>query len=300
MRKPIAGEKHHWFPKAMAKTWVDTDGKVSRMNHLGRSRRLHPSATGYVPDHHNILWEGGSPWDSTFEPRFDAADNTFGEFTGWLDQIRSDHPFGARSKAVPVSDEARAILAECLASLIVRSPRLRFLAEKWAAQRQVQWLGFQPNNVNQTAGGTLQHLQGPFSRAIRSGGKLGFLIATEGSFLFGDGLMTNLQDSSDLPLSPMAMTAITPHVAVMWFSPSSCWAFPKAVSVGLSGDEVTSFNEIVQGHSRSTVFYIGEAPVLTESFKSGEHQCPYVGDAANRASVVDGWQAEILEVFEPG
>jgi hypothetical protein len=128
MRKPIPGEKHHWFPKAMSKAWADTEGQVWRTNSRGHTKKRHRSAWGYRPDNHNILSEGGSPWDSTFEPDFDTADNSFPELIRWLEAIRTEHPEDDRSKGVSISDDRRAAFAECLASLIVRSPRLRYLS----------------------------------------------------------------------------------------------------------------------------------------------------------------------------
>ena len=87
MRMPLPGQRHHWFPKSLAKAaWIDSDGTVARTNSRGQTKLLHPSATGYGRDNHNILSEGGSPWDSTFEPDFDKADNAFPQVVAWLEK----------------------------------------------------------------------------------------------------------------------------------------------------------------------------------------------------------------------
>lgn len=301
MRNPIPGEKHHWFPKALAKAWLGPDGLVGRTNSRGRSKRWHPSAIGYTPDNHNVLFEGGSPWDSTYEPQFDVADNALPEMAGWLETLRRDHPDGVRTGGVAVSDKRRARLAECLASLIVRSPRLRSLAEKWIAESQVRDFGFrEPHNLHITASGNLARCQEPFSRDIRTGGKIVFLLAGEESFLFGDGFMTNLHPGPDRVLQPMAMVAFTPNVAVLWFSPRSYPMFPAAVSIRLTKEEVSSFNDLVQIYSKDNLFHFGDRPNLHESFPSREHYIATSKGANHRTLVVDGWMAEALEVRWPG
>ncbi len=301
MRKPIPGQKHHWFPKAMSKAWVDSDGLVWRTNSRGHSKRWHPSAIGYGPNNHNILSDGGSPWDSTFEPDFDAADNAFPEVIRWLETMRGDHPPEVRVKGVAIADERRGQLAECLASLIVRSPRLRHLSEKWTAQYQVRDFGLpEPRNLHETAGANLRRCQEPFAREIRTGGKPAFLIATEGSFLFGDGFMTNFHPSPDRVLRPMAMAAFTPKIAVLWFSPGSYPLYPKGVSLRLTDEEVSSFNEIVQIYSKDNLFHVGDTPELHSAFPDCQHYIVHSNGANHRTPVVDDWMNEVLAVSEPG
>lgn len=301
MRKPIPGQKHHWFPKALAKGWADPKGRIWRTNSRGHSRRRHPSAMGYVPDNHNLLSEGGSPWDSTFEPDFDTADNAFPAVVRWLESIKEDHSGEERIRGVTVPEARRTPLAECLASLIVRSPRLRYLSEKWAAEFQVQHIGFrEPHNVHQTAGSNLRRLQEPFAREIRTGGKFAFLMAREGTFVFGDGFMTNINPYPDRVLHPMAMVAFTPKVAVLWFSPTSYPLFPAGASVRLTEAEVSSFNDVVQIYSRDNLFHAEGSIELHDSFPDCEHYIVTSNGANHRTPIVDGWMAEVLEVCEPG
>lgn len=302
MRKPLPGQRHHWFPKSLAKAaWIDADGMLSRTNSRGQTKRLHPSATGYGRDTHNILSEGGSLWDTTFEPDFDKADNAFPKLVAWLETIRAAHPGGDRSKGVRIGSAERGALAECLASLIVRSPRLRYLSEKQTGYFQVQHFGFaEPQNLHQTAGANLRRLQELFARDILTGGKFGFLIADEGTFVFGDGLMSNINPTPDRMLHPMALVAITPTVAVLWFSPMSYPSFPEGVSLRLSASEVVHANEITQIYSRDVLFHVGDPPDLHESFPQGQHCIVHSGGAHHRAPEVDGWMAEVLNVWEPG
>jgi hypothetical protein len=254
---------------------------------------------GYAPDNHNILSDGGSPWDSTFEPDFDVADNAFPAVLRWLEAIRSEHPPSERVRGVDISDDRRAQFAECLASLIVRSPRLRYLSEKWTAEYQVNDFGFpEPLNLHETAGANLRRCQVPFARDIRTRGKPAFLIASEGSFLFGDGFMTNFHPTPDRVLHAMAMTAFTPAVAVLWFSPRSYPTFPKGVSLRLTGGEVSRFNEIVQIYSRDSLFHAGEPPELHEAFKADQHFIVHMNGANHRNPFVDAWMEEALAVSE--
>lgn len=301
MRNPIPGQKHHWFPKAMSKAWADPEGLISRTNSRGHSKRWHPSAVGYGPDNHNILSDGGSPWDSTFEPDFDAADNAFPEVIRWVEAIQAAHPQRDRIRGVAIPDHRRAALAECLASLIVRSPRLRYLSEKWTAEAQVRDFGFQePHNLHQTAGANLRRCQEPFAREVRTGGKPTFLIAGDGSFLFGDGFMTNFHPSPDRILRPMAMAAFTPKVALLWFNSGSWPTYPKGVSLRLTGREVADFNDIVQIYSKDSLFHVGDPPDIHPSWPDRQHYIVTTDGANHRAAVVDGWIAEALDLSEPG
>lgn len=301
MRKPVPGQKHHWFPEALSKVWAGEDGKIARTNVRGHTRRFHPGGLGYGRDNHNILWEGGSPWDATFEPAFDAADNAFPATVRWLEGVASAHEAGARTWSVSIDEAPRADLAECLASLIVRSPRTRMRSEKSIRQFQVEAMGFaEAQNVHQTAGGNLQHLQAPFASHIRTGGKFAFLLASEGSFLFGDGFLHNFNPTLDRPLSPVAMVAFTPKVAVLWFCPSSYPSFPKGVSLMLSPEEVAGFNDIVQIYAKDSLFHVGEAPRIHPAFESGEHMIVHDDGAHHRTPIVEGWKREVLDVWEYG
>ncbi|WP_143255457.1 DUF4238 domain-containing protein [Brevundimonas sp. ZS04] len=299
MKRPIPGQKHHWFPKVMAKAWVDSEGKVSRTNSRSFTTQKHPSAVGYYPDHHNILSDGGSPWDSTFEPDFDDADNAFPKVIGWLDEIASSHPSGKRIGGVTISSEMRTQLAECLASLIVRSPRMRYLSEKYTAEYQVEWMGFdEPRNVHQTAGANLRRCQEPFARSIRTGGKFAFLVATEGYFVFGDGFMSNFNPSPDCRSNLMALTAFTPSVALLWFSPRQYPSYPDGVTILVSKDEVVQFNDIVQVYSKDNIFHRGLAPNLHESFLKSQHYIVTSNGANHTTPLVEGWMFEALQVRE--
>jgi hypothetical protein len=301
LRKPVQGQKHHWFPEALSKAWVGDDGKLARTNVRGRTRRFHPGGVGYGPDNHNILWEGGSPWDSTFEPDFDAADNAFPSTVRWLEAVASAHGPGVRSASVNIDEAHRANLAECLASLIVRSPRTRMMSEKSVRFFQTEVMGFpEAQNVHQTAGGNLQRLQTSFARDIRTGGKFAFLLAGEDSFLFGDGFMHNFNPTPDRTLNPMAMVAFTPTIAVLWFCPSSYPSFPKGVSLRLPSGEVGSFNDIVQIYAKDSLFHVGAAPKRHPAFEGGEHMIVHDQGAYHRAPVVDGWMREVLNVWEYG
>lgn len=301
MFRPIPGQRHHWFPKALAKAaWVGADGMVARTNSRGQTKRWHPSGAGYTRDAHNILFKGGSPWNSTFEPDFDKADNAFPGVVAWLRKIRDTHSDDARHRGVRLAIPERETLAECLASLIVRSPRLRYLSEKHTAEIQARFGFREPRNVDLIAGSNLQRLQKPFARDIRTGGKFGFLIAGEGTFVFGDGLMSNINPSPDREFNAMAMVALTPKIAVLWFNPASYPSLPEGVSLRLTGAEVLRFNEIVQIYSRDSLFHVGDPPELHEAFRDRQHYIVHTNGSNHRSPIVDGWMAEIVAVREPG
>lgn len=299
MREPIPGEDHHWFPKGLSKGWAGKDGKVTRTNHRGQVRRRFPKGLGYSPDGHNVLFEGGSPWDMTFEPVFDTADNAFPQLVSWLHDQADNHQ--GRVQGLSLGHPYRSLLAECLASLIVRSPRTRSQSERWTAQRQVEWIGFsKPHNVEVTAKGSLARLHVPFARAILTRGKIGILIAPKPSFLFGDGFLHNFHDSPDLPLSPTAMVALSPRVAILWFCPFQQPVRPEAVSLALTEQEIVKFNEVVQIYSRNEIFHVAERVELHESFRANDFHIAIQDGREHSAPILDQWMAEVLSVRWPG
>ena len=98
----------------------------------------------------------------------------------------------------------------------------------------------------------------------------------------------------------MAMVAITPKIAVLWFSPMSYPTFPEGVSLRLTAEEVSRFNEIVQIYSRDSLFHVGEPPELHEAFTACQHYIVHSNDFNHRTPVVDGWMNEVLATLEPG
>ncbi|OYW98073.1 MAG: hypothetical protein B7Z12_20490, partial [Caulobacter vibrioides] len=100
--------------------------------------------------------------------------------------------------------------------------------------------------------------------------------------------------------SPMALVPVTPQVAVLWFSPISYPSFPEGVSLLLTGEEVSRFNEIVQIYACDYLFHVGEPPELHEAFKERQHYIVCTNGSNHRTPVVDGWMNEVLEVWEYG
>ncbi len=283
----------------MKAAWIGPDGRVERTNSWGDTKRFFPGGTAYRPDGFNVLSEGGSPWDMTYEPAFDLADRSFPGLIAWLSDQVSAHR--GRTQGLSIGEPYRSQLAECLASLVVRSPRMREQTERYIAHRQVHWAGFaEPRNVEFTAGGALSQLQKPFATAMRTGGKIGILIAPTPSFLFGDGFMHNFHDNSHIPLRAMAMVALTPTIAVLWFCPGSYPIYPEAVTLALSVSEVASFNDLVQIYSRDAIYHVEKPAELHESFRAREFHIAAQGDRRHSASAVDGWMAEVLSMRWPG
>ncbi len=298
MKRPIQGEKHHWFPKCVSRGWAGPDGKVNRTNSRGDTRRFHPKGVGYRPDGHNILFGKLSPWESTFEPAFDRADNAFPSLIRWLSaEIK---PETKRLAGLMLRDR-RAEVGECLASLVIRSPRMRAQTERYVAQRQTQWMGFEkPQRVEQTAVISISNLQRDFAREMSSRGKIAILVAPEPSFIFGDGMMHNLHDTWPLPLRAMAMVAFSPSIAVLWFCPDHQPLFPEAVMIRLDAQEVAWFNDLVQIYSRDNLFHVQDKIAIHPSFTANEHHVAMTDGAKNRTPATDLWMEEALSIQWPG
>ena len=129
MSKKLKTELHHWWPRSVSKFWADADGYVTQLSWEGKVVRSKPAKFGAIKNAHQMKFGGdeGSPWDTNFELEFQRADSAFPDFVEWL--LGLDSSFGCTSAefqdrflAQPIPQEQRDQFAECIASLIVRSP----------------------------------------------------------------------------------------------------------------------------------------------------------------------------------
>ena len=112
--------------------WAGADGCVTQMSWEGEAVRSKPAKFGAIKGAHQMKFGGdeGSPWDTNFEPEFQRADSAFPDFVGWLRGLDSRAGCARaeiqdRFLAQPIPQKQRDQLAECIASLIVRSPCTR-------------------------------------------------------------------------------------------------------------------------------------------------------------------------------
>lgn len=129
--KPLKTELHHWWPRALSEHWSAADGMVSVIRPSGQVQRAPPGAFGAVTNAHHMKL--GGPWDSTFEPLFNQADNEISEFVRWLATLETpfvgaDRPIIERITPQLLPAERLKLLARTTASLLARSPSIRHSA----------------------------------------------------------------------------------------------------------------------------------------------------------------------------
>jgi hypothetical protein len=124
-------ERHHWWPQALSKFWADDSKLVHRLEPDGKVLRSPPKSFGAIRNDNNITYKNSpTVWDMSFEKVYAKADDGFPWLIEWLKTCTSGIAAkeGAFPKRLtPLSAEPKRLdmLAECLASLIARSPSFR-------------------------------------------------------------------------------------------------------------------------------------------------------------------------------
>jgi hypothetical protein len=273
--KPLKSAFHHWWPQSLSKAWVDADGCVTRIESDGSKLRRPPAKFTGITNAHHIKPGESSPWNSSFEPIFDGADGAFPKLTPWLQGLEVKHTrrgtsFADRLLAAYMDKTRRRQLAECLSSLIVRSPRSRHLI-----RITVEDVWHNDGLTDFKASKSLIAANMPgnhpvFTNHIAGGGKFVVLKSEQAEFIFGDGFLHNFPTTADRPLSPLCLVPLLPNVSVLYFQPTVYRTYPELMTVALRPDEVTACNEIVQSYSCDYLFCRKEVPVLSESFTKGD------------------------------
>lgn len=205
----ITSERHHWWPKSLSRYWAGPDGCVTRLSWDQVETRKSPASFGISTHAHNIRLQGG--WGGSFESTFEKADGQFPALLDWLAALepkalkqRADLTRRLTAQALP--PERRRQLAECLASLIARSPGFRNLIRLTVEDART---GPEEVAANKTLiAANVNGCYEKFARSIGGGGK--FLVAYSGfgEFVFGDGFLHNFT-SIGLAIEPICFVSLT-------------------------------------------------------------------------------------------
>ena len=272
--KRTKSAEHHYFPKGLQRFWRDDEGWVWRIDAQGSIDRSKSGGFGHIRNAHHIKIGGKpSPWDETFEHFFDKADNNFPAVVSALQTVqkpdpRHNAPFSDRLEACWNLDRLRTMLAECIASLVVRSPGCRNLIRVGV---QPFHDGAVPNHlisINQ------KHLLEAYSKAMGSRGKYVLLISEANEFLFGDGMLNNFRSGGPpSPYNPRCVVPILPNIAIAYdcpIRPSTVSANIMALSV--SDTEVDEVNSYTMTYSGTHLFYRNGRPTIPDCFSICRHQ----------------------------
>lgn len=278
MAKPLKTELHHWWPKSLSQFWANNDGFITKLSSDGSEVRSQPKRFGAIKNAHHVkMGDPSGLWDSTFETKFNKADNQFPDLIEWLYELDfgpllPKSTFQKRFKTQEISKQERRRLAECLASLITRSPCSRNNV-KITVEYYRQTLPKKDRETDKSLiAANMFHVYEAFVHRISMGGKFAVLIADGSEFIFGEGFLHNFPIPADTFFDPRCVIPLTPNVAVLFTSPLQYRTKPELVTMQLTEKEVRMINGWVQIYSKDNVFYRNENPEILANFAEREFQ----------------------------
>jgi hypothetical protein len=275
VNKRLKTARHHWWPEGLSEFWADKDGCTNCMAWDGKVIRLQPEKFGHIGSGHHIKFSEENPWNTSIEEEFGEADTDFPFLANWLLGLekRTGDPIANLNKrllAQSLPSERRRQLAQCLASLIVRSPRSRN-----NIQREVEYFqkrfGVKDIRVDKLLiAANMRGCQEVFSQTIESSGQFSVLFTDSQEFIFGDGFLHNFPPRADEPTNPRFVVPLLPSVSIAFSQPTTSRTQPAIATILLRKDEVQLFNEIVQIYSRDHIYFRHDPPRVFESFSRRE------------------------------
>lgn len=283
-RKFKKNEQHHWWPIGLSKHWVHPSGYLHRVHPDGKVLdKLQPTKNPRIGGGHNrdFRVKTYTPWNQTFEGEFDKADNAFPEVAEVLNSLPSKHKTTDRIchlgyRPVDVSGEFSALLSECAASLIIRSPRFRAQSGEQKCQTNNDDELKRKTHLQILVAENMRGKQAILTRNLMRSSRVLFLFSKGRKFIFGDGFYTTvsphkLDEGSFARFN--AFVPILPTVAVFFTNaPARQKTELKFLSLEVDDEDVLEFNNSTQIYSKSQLYYCDEVPTLTENFKSENFQ----------------------------
>ena len=274
--KPLKTEVHHWWPRTLSDHWSAADGMVSVILPTGEVRRAPPGTFGAITNAHHV--KPGGPWNSTFEPLFDQADNEMSEFVRWLSTIETSIVGTDRSMLERIAPQQLAVdrlrqISRITASLLARSPSIRH-SIKLITESYRRDFGLSDPSANKTLIAANQRgLYDAYRKKMEGGGRWAILCSGEKEFIAGDGFLHNFPASQDgINSGKKLVLPILPTATIVYMLPMEYPSEPRLVTLRVGADEVAAFNAIVQVYSNNFIFFRDEQPKLNDSFRLGQHQ----------------------------
>ncbi|MCF6303807.1 MAG: DUF4238 domain-containing protein [Rhodobacteraceae bacterium] len=274
---PLKSELHHWWPRCVSARWNDNEGAVNWIKPNGKMVRSPAKNFGAIGNGHHFKAdrEGKpNPWDHSFEHVFSDADDKFPALIDWLQGLECKHtPLRSSRKegflAQKVDEKMLLTLVECIVSLVVRSPKFR---ETGAALAERFRGPLDAHERNGLISANIMHCQRRIADSIGTCGKFAVLFTHDREFLYGDGFYHNLSSQTQNRSGVRIVAPITPNVAVFYSCPNSYRTDPSLVTLMLTDDEVTFFNQTVQIYARDKLFFRNEKPELLDVYRIGDHR----------------------------
>lgn len=271
----LKSELHHWWPRCVSSHWAADDGTTGWIKPDGTCRRVPPRHLGVLRNAHHIkLGDPGvsTPWDSSFEDEFDAADSRFPEVVSWLEELQrrvTPRPrFPDRLLSQPATDDQLRLLTECVVSLAVRSPMNREASV--AAAEHLRGSLKKPERGALIAM-NMRNSQRLIADSIGASAKFAVLYSQVREFIFGDGFFHNVTAVVNRPLAPTIVAPITPNIAVIVTRPTAYMVEPRLSTLVLNDGEVEVCNHAVQVYARNALFFRNDRPFIDAAFARAEH-----------------------------
>lgn len=276
-KKPLKTELHHWWPRTLSEHWCAADQMVSVIRPNGEVRRAPPGAFGGITNAHHMKL--GGPWDSTFEPVFNQPDSEIADFVSWIftleaSRAESDRPMLERILAQPLSHERHQQMARIVASLLARSPRVRYVIKLGTEYYREQFGLADPTADKNLIAANQRGLYDAYRKRMESGGRWAILFTDNTEFIAGDGFLHNFPASVDgINSGKKLVLPILPTATIVYMLPSGGYpSEPKLVTLRVHGEETTRLNHFVQVYARDLLFYRSQQPIPSDAFRSGEYR----------------------------
>lgn len=269
MLKPkLKSARHHWRPIALLKYWADANGTLTRLDPNGHQLTLSYEKHAAIGNAHHVkLGDLVGHWDYSCEPIFSIADAMFPSVVAWLQTLitTTSHTPNDSILATDLSAERRASLAECVASLIVRSPRFRNTIEISMAPARI---GLSNSKVtNSLIATNIANCYRAIIRSLKNSARIAVLSTTSSEYIFGDGFLHNFGPFPDENTCARCIVPLTPTLTLALFRTLQYRAQPELVVIPARPDDVMFLNRTVQVYSRDYIFYRARAPELSECFR---------------------------------
>lgn len=261
---------------------------VSVIRANGEVRRAPPGAFGAITNAHHM--KVGGPWDSTFEPIFNRPDSEITDFVNWIftleaARVESDRPMLDRILAQPLPQDRLQQMARIVASLLARSPRVRFVIKLGTEFYREEFGLADPTADKNLIAANQRGLYDAYRTRMENSGRWAILFSDNTEFIAGDGFLHNFPASAHgINTGKKLILPILPTATIIYMHPMSYPPEPKLVTLRIDRDEVAQLNHFVQVYARDLLFYRSEQPILSAAFRCGE----YRGFQYNQDEWLDG------------
>jgi hypothetical protein len=286
----------HWWPRGLQSYWKADDGYITISRPDGSSQRKKPGKGSKIAGRQRghefvVRGQGGpSPWDHSFEPIFDRADNSVHDVIRHLtatlptregDPILvnsgdpRDHFFSNGVVHSYVTLDELKIILELIFSLLYRNPHFR---DVYASAGRRMGLPRDPMTGQLNIQHKFRWIQDTLKHLFRINVHLCLLYAESEEFVYGDGLYTTLDIFCPVigdTLAPLvkgrALVPLTPETCLLLKSAPRDIRGPNVHSVYLRKSEVTAINRITQAMSAEFIFSRKPDRAIYSEFGSKQH-----------------------------